>query len=116
MKLDNVKLENFRSYRLPTTIDHLVEINVIIGQNNAGKSNLLKALMWYRNMFSHGTTYNTDVRHTNNRQKPLILDVEFILTEVERKEILRLTGKTEEAVSEIMESTPSACKSRHYVS
>jgi predicted ATPase len=44
MKLQSIVLENFRSFKNEVTIDALSDVNVFIGANNAGKSNILEAL------------------------------------------------------------------------
>ncbi|EKF55589.1 hypothetical protein I215_06502 [Galbibacter marinus] len=43
MKLNKLKLKNFRSYSLETEID-VSDLNVIIGKNDVGKSTILEAL------------------------------------------------------------------------
>lgn len=43
MKLDRIRIENFRSYEDSGEID-LTDKTVLIGENNAGKSNVLRAL------------------------------------------------------------------------
>ena len=43
MYISKIKIENFRNFR-SNEIEFNDGINVIIGHNNAGKSNLIKAL------------------------------------------------------------------------
>ena len=43
MKLNQVKLKNFRSYSQETKIN-ISDLNVIIGKNDVGKSTILEAL------------------------------------------------------------------------
>jgi predicted ATP-dependent endonuclease of OLD family len=43
MKLKAVRLENFRAYQNETTIE-LIDLNVIVGKNDIGKSSILEAL------------------------------------------------------------------------
>src|SRR5699024_1087425 len=43
MKLNQLRLKNFRSYFHETTID-ISDLNVIIGKNDVGKSSILEAL------------------------------------------------------------------------
>lgn len=43
MKLKAVRLENFRAYENETTIE-LIDLNVIVGKNDIGKSSILEAL------------------------------------------------------------------------
>lgn len=46
MKLKSIRLENFRSYSEPISIKGLSDVNIFIGPNNAGKSNILEALRY----------------------------------------------------------------------
>ena len=43
MKLNKLKLKNFRSYSQETEID-ISDLNVIIGKNDVGKSSILKMI------------------------------------------------------------------------
>ncbi|HIF25003.1 MAG TPA: ATP-binding protein [Micavibrio sp.] len=42
--LDGIKIKGYRSFKEEVTFDNLSKINLIIGQNNSGKSNLLRFL------------------------------------------------------------------------
>ncbi|NCC53796.1 MAG: hypothetical protein EOM20_21680 [Spartobacteria bacterium] len=42
--LEGIRIENYRSFREPVVFDNLSKINILIGQNNSGKSNLLRFL------------------------------------------------------------------------
>ncbi|WP_431088816.1 ATP-dependent nuclease [Paenibacillus sp. 8b26] len=44
MYISSISIENFRNFKINTTINFNEGMNVIIGHNNSGKSNLLKAL------------------------------------------------------------------------
>ncbi|GAF73787.1 unnamed protein product, partial [marine sediment metagenome] len=45
MRLSGVELHNFRSIGdNPVVLDPLRKCNILVGQNNSGKSNVLKAL------------------------------------------------------------------------
>lgn len=45
MKLINARIQNFQSFRDSGTVEFHENINLIVGQNNAGKSALLRALL-----------------------------------------------------------------------
>jgi AAA15 family ATPase/GTPase len=101
-------MDNFRSYKNKSIFEDLANINIAIGSNNVGKSNLLKALVWYRDMHYHHSEYNVDLRHTDNRQNSLVLNIEFKLSKSEREQIMKLSGKNEEAIRTIIDSSSSA--------
>ena len=44
MYISRFKLANFKSYREPSSIEFTPGLNIVVGQNNAGKSALLGAL------------------------------------------------------------------------
>ena len=44
MKIESISIENFRSFKDKIIISDLSDINIFIGPNNAGKSNILEAL------------------------------------------------------------------------
>jgi len=70
MKIARLKLVNFRSFKAET-ID-FQDIVVLIGENNAGKSNILKALDLF---FSDTKTLSEEF--FNDREKPIIIQVAF---------------------------------------
>jgi AAA15 family ATPase/GTPase len=45
MMIQSLSLENFRSFKKNTTLDPLKRLNIFIGPNQAGKSNVLKSLL-----------------------------------------------------------------------
>ena len=48
MKINSLILENFRSFKDPIVIKELTDVNIFIGPNNVGKSNILEALRYIR--------------------------------------------------------------------
>lgn len=54
----SVRVSNFRSFKeVKNTISNLSEINVVVGKNNVGKTNLLRAVF----LFFHPDTYDCDI-------------------------------------------------------
>src|SRR5207249_11451911 len=88
MRLSDLRLRNFRSYKESTSFEGLRPITVLIGPNNAGKSNFIHALSWYRGMERGEQPGVRDFIHSGNRSKPLALDLEFELDEAERRSLL----------------------------
>ena len=66
-------------------------------------------------MHYHGTEYNVDLRHTNNRGNPLKFEIEFLLSDPERKQVLALTGKSEKAVDRIITNSQSSSRVKHSI-
>src|SRR5205807_7179427 len=88
LRLTKFELANFRSYRELGRVSLNTPITVLIGPNNAGKSNVLQALVWYRD-----TSLGRPVRspkelvHTANKSGPTKLGLEFELGEEERAQL-----------------------------
>ena len=58
ISITNVRVSNFRSFKeVKNTISNLSEINVMVGKNNVGKTNLLRAVF----LFFHPDTYDCDI-------------------------------------------------------
>src|SRR5437773_6985770 len=88
MRLSDLRLRNFRSYKESTSFEGLRPITVLIGPNNAGKSNFVQALSWYRGMERGEQPGIRDFIHTGNRSKPLRIDLESELDDDERRSLL----------------------------
>jgi len=59
MHLINISLSNFKNYA-SLTLDFHEKLNVLVGQNGAGKTNLLEAIYWLltgKSMLGHGERY-----------------------------------------------------------
>lgn len=50
MRIQKLTIDNFRSYKDSVPIENLSEVNVFIGPNIAGKSNILQALQYLRGL------------------------------------------------------------------
>ena len=76
MFLDGIKIIGYRSFNDEVVFDNLSKINLIIGQNNSGKSNLLRFLSRHlKNFLSKGIPFNNiDDRP---RHSPKDLEVAF---------------------------------------
>ena len=72
------------------SFENLPALSVMIGRNNAGKSNLIKALDWNASMSSRNAEFSTHLLHRGNRDKPLIVNVQFELSCDERESVLQL--------------------------
>ena len=82
MKLDRIRLRNFRSYRDSGEVT-LSEKTVLIGENNAGKSNVLRALHLYLNL-SPTTPHTIDDSFHRNAEN---IEIEAWFTDLDDEEI-----------------------------
>lgn len=90
MNIHTIYLENFRSYKKGQGIENIRPITVFIGANNAGKSNIINALVWYKDMSMDNANFNTELLHVNNKLKPMRITIEFSLGVEERQSLVEL--------------------------
>jgi len=98
MRLSKMILENVKSFREKTEIDFSEDVNIFIGPNGGGKSNLMNTLSWVLNSrFYRPWTYqihnnkavlqvhnfgeNAPEPHWSNPQSPSFVWIEFVATE-----------------------------------
>ncbi|WP_187908814.1 AAA family ATPase [Helicobacter pylori] len=67
--IQSVRIKNFKNFK-DTTIDGFTKLNIITGQNNAGKSNLLEALYCLVGKSMHPCTNVLEI-YDNIRKEPL---------------------------------------------
>lgn len=67
--IQSVRIKNFKNFK-NTQIDGFTKLNIITGQNNAGKSNLLEALYCLVGKSMHPCTNLTEI-YDNIRKEPL---------------------------------------------
>jgi putative ATP-dependent endonuclease of the OLD family len=107
MKLTSFRINGFRSIE-STTLDDCGGFNVIIGKNNAGKSNILLALNSFFSCLEDGVPVSIEPRigkaidHFENRDEPIELSLTFNLSADERDRLVS------EIVSEVPQVKNSA--------
>jgi putative ATP-dependent endonuclease of the OLD family len=107
-------MENFRSYRTKASVDEMPEMSILIGRNNAGKSNLIKAIDSYKKM-ENGHDMPPRFLHTGNTKSPLVLEIEYVLDSTERDSVLQhLTYRSGE-IAEAMKSSKLFWGLKHYL-
>lgn len=74
MKISKVSIKNFRSIKEAEI--ELTDFNILVGQNNCGKTNFFEALDWFFNGLKRPTTI-TDIRFGRNPEQLIVVDVEF---------------------------------------
>ncbi|GAA8995689.1 hypothetical protein Taitung15_01770 [Helicobacter pylori] len=67
--IQSVRIKNFKNFK-DTTIDGFTKLNIITGENNAGKSNLLEALYCLVGKNMHPCTNILEI-YDNIRKEPL---------------------------------------------
>lgn len=75
--LDSLEIRNFRGFE-QLTIEHLARVNLVVGKNNIGKSNLLMALQMYARRAS-SPTFIWEILSTRGEIKRPFVNVEDML-------------------------------------
>ncbi|GAA7267426.1 AAA family ATPase [Helicobacter pylori] len=70
--IQSVRIKNFKNFK-DTTIDGFTNLNIITGENNAGKSNLLEALYCLVGKSMHPCTNILEI-YDNIRKEPLTIE------------------------------------------
>ncbi len=102
MKIENLRIKNFRSFGEEIFFSPKLELNIIIGENNAGKSNIfialdkLKKVLISRNYYhSNGGSVKTVVFeprdwYCGKNKRKIEIDISLILDENELDELIAL--------------------------
>ena len=94
MKIDSVKIKNFRGYKDETTIE-LNDLTVFVGKNDIGKSTILEALDIF---FNDGKGVikldKTDVNVKGKREENLDIEISVCFSELPEKIIIDSTVET----------------------
>lgn len=73
--INNIQLNNFRSYK-DLQVELSKNINVFIGENGQGKTNLLEAIYFISNIRSHRTRSDKDLIHVEDDFARIIVNTE----------------------------------------
>ncbi len=85
MRLTKIQVQNYKSF-IDSGDVRLERVQALVGENNAGKSNLLRAIEWFLSGGASGVSAN-DVPDKNH---PMVVQGEFTqLSEAERKHLRR---------------------------
>ena len=74
--IDNIHLNNFRSYK-ELKVDLSEDINVFIGKNGQGKTNLLESIYYISNIRSHRSRDDKTLIMTNEDFSRIIVNLKF---------------------------------------
>lgn len=98
MKIHKVKIQNFRSIESCEIL--FTDFNIIVGQNNTGKTNFFEAVDW----FYTGTTAAESMKYMKDSTREVIVTVEFVgaqhgannmLNEGNKRKILDVLGDSD---------------------
>lgn len=97
MRITSLKLENFRTYKEKTPLEDLKGLNIFIGPNNSGKSNVVHALRILRDLASASVSLLTpDIFrkeiNENDIDGEIMIEVVIDLSDSERKALMKSLG------------------------
>ena len=76
MKIENVSIQNFKTFGLEKIEFSFNDLTSLIGENSVGKSNVLEALDLFFNFTK--TKISTKSFHHNDYLQPIVTTVKFI--------------------------------------
>ncbi len=95
MKLETVRIRRFRSVE-EVTLDAIGELNVLIGKNNSGKSNILFAIDSFFACIKGGNLVTADAPiggaidyYERRTQEPIEIEMFFSMLQSERNELVK---------------------------
>ena len=88
MKIKSITLHNFRSFYVRTTIDNLKQVNIFVGPNNAGKSNIILALQLINDLVVNNLPNRPYSHMAFEKDEPITLEIEVELAQFERSDII----------------------------
>jgi putative ATP-dependent endonuclease of OLD family len=74
MKISRIKIENFRSIK--STEFETDNFNIVVGQNNCGKTNFFEAIEFFFNGAGRGGLSN-DLKHKRQSELEILVEIEF---------------------------------------
>lgn len=74
MKISRIKIENFRSIK--ATEFETDNFNIVVGQNNCGKTNFFEAAEFFFNGAGRGGLSN-DLKHKRQSDLEILVEIEF---------------------------------------
>ena len=94
MRIASLRLENFRTYKKTTFIEDLKGLNILIGPNNSGKSNILHALKFLHDLSKNRLNpdgFRKEINE-NNLDEEITIEVTISLSDSERKILMKRIG------------------------
>jgi predicted ATP-dependent endonuclease of OLD family len=108
LKIEEITIQNFRSYRDAQKIEHLSSINAFVGPNGTGKSNVLETLKLLKRLNEKDDLgVYTEMVFDRNPNSEIIISLQFMLSNSEREKIITALFKKNEAIDiECLKKTP----------
>ena len=102
MLLQNIKIENFKSFKENVSLNNLKGLTVLIGPNGAGKSNVLFAIQQIKNSLAGNEIIFDEIVFDKNTDAIITIEIIFELTNQERQYVIdKLAIKDEQIRTDI---------------
>jgi putative ATP-dependent endonuclease of OLD family len=94
MRITSLKLENFRTYKERTSLEDLKGLNIFIGPNNSGKSNVLHALGILHDLAKNELNPNIFRKEINENDIDGEVKIEVVidLSDPDRETLMKILG------------------------
>jgi AAA15 family ATPase/GTPase len=87
LRLRSISLQNFRSFKDTVKISDLKRVNVLVGPNKAGKSNVFEALSLLKSLANDDANSRRnldDYRFDHAKQNKIVIEIEIELSPSEQ--------------------------------
>lgn len=97
LRLRSISLQNFRSFKDTVKISDLKRVNVLVGPNKAGKSNVFEALSLLKSLANDDANSRRnldDYRFDHAKQNKIVIEIEIELSPSEQLQVVELLGRS----------------------
>jgi predicted ATP-dependent endonuclease of OLD family len=97
LRLRSISLQNFRSFKDTVKISDLKRVNVLVGPNKAGKSNVFEALSLLKSLANddaNSIRSLDDYRFDHAKQNKIVIEIEIELSPSEQLQVVELLGRS----------------------
>jgi len=110
LKIKRFSIENFRSHRDAIELKNIKTITSFVGPNNSGKSNIIKAIEFWKK-YAHNDPPGRTIDYIFDKKDTKIkLEMDFEFTENERNDIIKFMPKIDHIFANLNLSTTSLFK------
>lgn len=105
MQVTEVEIENFRS--IPSASLELNDFNLLIGKNNAGKSNIVKAIYRYRDLMTGEVNSNAFYESAVTRGRepdPIRINISYKIEEDARKQLVEKISENNDVSASVYDN------------
>ena len=90
MIISKFVFKNFRSFKNEATLKPTRGLNIIVGENNSGKSNIFRCLKKFQGLYSGTVQFDENDWYYENTSEPINIELEIRPLKEERQEFVKI--------------------------